>query len=292
MRHIDGWFDLTSVAEGRRIVVLGLPWDGAASGRPGAADAPAAIREWAATQQAIDERGRKIEGVRVEDRGDVAGGHAEFERAAEEVLHSDDDAFLLALGGDHSVTQPLLAAAVRRWPDLGLLCLDAHPDLFSDYDGDRASHACTVARAWDAGLDPAATALVGLRSFAAQERAGLDRAGLVVTAAEWSAGGTAALVARVAETLAGRPVFVSLDIDVLDPSAAPGTGYPIAGGPSSRQLLDLLAEAWTRIQVVAFDLVEVSPPLDPGGVTAAAAAHLLLQVMGHVARSGERDALQ
>lgn len=284
MRQIASWFDLTSVAEGRPVVVLGLPWEGAVSGRAGASGGPAAVRRWSRTEQAVDEHGRPVAGLRVIDLGDVAGGPEAIEAAAHEALAERPDARLLAIGGDHSVTPPLVRAVRARHRRLGLVVLDAHPDLFAAYEGDPGSHACAVARAWDAGVAPAATALVGLRSCALDELPALARAGTAVAAAEWLRDGPDAVARRVAGALGDRPVYLSLDIDVLDPAAAPGTGYPVAGGPSSRALLDLLARLMSGLDVVAVDLVEVAPALDPTEITAATAAHVLLQVLAGWAR--------
>ena len=309
--------------ENREIVVLGCPFDGAVSGRAGAADGPAAIRGWAASAEAITEDGSMISGLRVIDVGDVVlpdtpaasetprvsgtptdqaqssrssdpGASIEsgqsasrwqaIEAAADAALRAHPQAFFLGLGGDHGVTPPLLASSARHHPGLGLLLLDAHADCFPDYEGDRASHACAVSRAWDhAGIVPRNTALVGLRSYAQIELASLRQAGWVVSAAEWSRQGVGTTADAIVDVLGGGPVYSSFDIDVLDPSAAPGTGYPVAAGPSSRDVLELLAALWPRLDIFGMDLVEVAPALDPSAITAATAAQVLLQVFGHVA---------
>ena len=292
MRKIGNWFGLQSVAEHADVVVLGCPFDGAASGRLGAAGAPPALRKWSRSSEAITEDGRTLGGLRIADLGDLpnaASWHADTRGAARRALAGNPGSFLLGLGGDHAVTQPLLQAVGEVHPGIGLLFLDAHADLFDEYAGDRRSHACTVARAWDeAGVDPQATALVGLRSFARPELPALAQAGLAITAREWLSDGPEAVANRIAEVLGGRPVYLSLDIDVLDPSCAPGTGYPVAGGPTTRDLLDLLARLWPATDIVAMDLVEVAPALDPTEIAVSGAAHVLLQILGHVeeARAG------
>lgn len=291
MHRISPWFGLTEVPPDRRqLVVLGCPFGGAASGRLGAGGGPAAVRRWSRSAEAITEDGRAVEGLQVVDVGDVADGDGPpRERIcarAESALREHPGAFLVALGGDHAVTPPLVEAVIDRHPDLALLLLDAHPDCFPEYEGDPDSHACAVARAWDrAGVDPGRTALVGVRSFAGVELTEMARAGAVVTARDWAREGTAAVAETLAPILGDGPVYVSLDIDVLDPAHAPGTGYPVVGGPAPRALLGLLEEIWRRHRVVALDLVEVAPELDPSEITAAAAAHVLLQVSGLVARA-------
>lgn len=293
MRQIPAWFGLTEVPPGEgtvEVLVLGCPFEDPVAHRRGTAAAPGAIRRWARTAEAVTEEGWPLEGVRVVDAGDVEGPAEPGEdrwRAiagrARELLGSHPGAFLLALGGDHGVTPPLVAALRERHEELGFLMLDAHPDAFDRYEGNPLSHACVVARVWDrVGVSPEATALVGLRSYALQEVEAVDRAGLDVTARDWARLGTEGVARELEAVLGGRPVYLSVDIDVLEPAAAPGTGYPVAGGPGMRELLELLAALRWRLQVVAMDLVEVAPDLDPAGITAAAAAHLCLQVLGQV----------
>jgi agmatinase len=165
--------------------------------------------------------------------------------------------------------------------------LDAHADCFDTYAGDRNSHACVVRRIWDTvGVAASSTCLVGLRSFARAELESIDQAGLVITAVDWSEAGSEETARQIAEVVGARPLYVSLDIDVLDPAAAPGTGYPVAGGPDCRAVLDLLSSLWNRARVVGVDLVEVAPALDPSDSTPAVAAHVLLQVLAHFASRG------
>ncbi len=286
MREIPPWFGLRVGAGPAEVVVVGCPYDGSVSGRAGAAAAPAAIREWARSAEAIDERGQPIRGLRVADHGDAdpAGGVAAIRSHAREATAAHPGATLVGLGGDHSVTPGLLAATHESYPGLGLVMLDAHADLFEEYEGDRDSHACVVARAWDTvGVRPERTAFAGLRSYAQAELEPLARCGAAVSAPEWAEIGATAVAERLLRPLEDAPYYLSIDIDVLDPSAAPGTGYPVAGGPSSRQLLALLAALVTRRAPVAVDLVEVAPGLDPTGITAANAAQILLQLLGLLA---------
>lgn len=287
MREILPWFGLDNgEAAARQVVVVGCPYDGAATGRAGASDAPAAIRRWARSTEAIDERGQSIEGLRVIDRGDSdpAGGLDAVREHARAALRAHPGGLLLGLGGDHSVTSALMAAVQEQHEGLGLIMLDAHADLFDDYDGDRHSHACVVSRAWDTlGVSPERTAFAGLRSYAQQELAPLGGCGAAITAAEWSATGTAAVCERLLQSIGTGPYYLSIDIDVLDPAFAPGTGYPVAGGPSSRELLGLVAALIERRPPVALDLVEVAPSLDPAGITSAGAAQILLQALAALA---------
>jgi len=289
MREIGGWFGLTDrVGEQHTALILGCPADDAATGRSGASAGPAAIRRWAESAEAIDEAGRPVSGLQVRDLGDVTldgPSWPAIEAAAREALRRQPDGFLIGLGGDHSVTPPLVAAVADRHPDLAFLMLDAHADCFDIYDGDRNSHACVVRRVWDTvGVEAGSTGLVGLRSFAHAELDSIGEAGLVITASEWNAAGSEETASRIFELVGSSPLYVSLDIDVLDPAAAPGTGYPVAGGPDCRAVLDLLTALWGATRIVGLDLVEVAPALDPSDSTAAVAAHVLLQVLAHVSR--------
>ena len=295
MRDIGSWFGLTRRdGEQQTALILGCPVDDAATGRSGASAGPVAIRRWGESAEAIDETGRLITGLQVRDLGDVmpdAPAWPTIEAAARQALRQEPNGLLIGLGGDHSVTPPLVAAVADRYSDLAFLMLDAHADCFDTYDGDRNSHACVVRRVWDTvGVEPDSTCLVGLRSFAHAELESIDDAGLVVTAAAWTAAGSEELARQIAESVGDRPLYVSLDIDVLDPAVAPGTGYPIAGGPDCRALLDLLASLWGMRRVVGMDLVEVAPALDPSDSTAAVAAHILLQVLAHISRRGAERA--
>ena len=293
MRDIGDWFGLQRVVGApRRVAVLGCPFDGAATGRGGSVEGPGAIRRWSSTEEAIDEYGRPLRNVVVEDLGDVdTTGAAPLDAIHEAATAAvaDGATTLLGLGGDHSVTIALAGAVAKRHGENAFVMLDAHADCFPDYEGDPDSHACPVARLWQLGaLRPEHTALVGLRSYATPELEPLAECGLVVPGGEWLTTGAAEVARRVLEVAAGRPLYLSIDIDVLDPSAAPGTGYPVAGGPTSRQLLDLLAVIVPASNIVGLDLVEVAPGLDSTDITAATAAHLLLQVLAGIGQGGSQ----
>ena len=292
MRNIAPWFGLSNKDDGdKTVVVVGCPFGSRDAFRGGAHEGPAAIRQWTRTAEAINEVGHPIDNLRVVDYGDVEGEDdfgedrwKAIEAAAGRALADHPDAFLLGLGGDHAVTPPLATAARKARGDLGFVLLDAHPDCFEKYNDDRLSHACVVPRLWDrGGYDPRKTCIAGVRSYAFEELQVMDSAGLVIPARPWMKLGARALAAEIHELTGGMPLYLSLDIDLLDPSAAPGTGYPVGGGPDMRQVLSVLAEIFRHQPVKAMDLVEVAPGVDPSGITGANAAHILLQVLGHVA---------
>jgi agmatinase len=265
------------------VAVLGAPFDGAASFRPGARFGPAAIREAALLARPYNEAldVSPFAAAQVADAGDagpdpldVAAAHAAIQVRATE-LHATG-ARVLGLGGDHSVTLPLLRAAAERHGTLSLLQLDAHTDTWDEYFGHKVSHGTIIRRAAEEGvIDPAASIQVGLRGplYAADDLERHRELGFAtVMARELDDIGVAGALERVTQRLRS-PVYVTVDIDVLDPAFAPGTGTPEAGGLTTRELLALLRGLAGRdLEPVSADVVEVSPPYDPAGITALAAA--------------------
>ena len=246
-------------------LILGLATDGGVSFRPGAVEAPAAIRAFSDSIETWSPRAqRDLEDLRVVDLGDH-DERGSVEQVVGEVLDAAGDALLLAIGGDHSVTPPAVRAVAARHDRLAVVGFDAHLDLREDYPGD---HACTYRRIADRGVE---CFVFGPRSGARSE---WDDVPKVLSYCAPSL----VMPEDVRRALEGRPVYVTLDIDVLDPSAAPGTGNPEAGGPGFDELLTAL-EALADLDVVACDVVEVSPPLDPSGITQAAAAILVREML-------------
>lgn len=246
-------------------LILGLATDGGVSFRPGAARAPNAIRKFSDSIESWSPRAqRDLEDLRVIDLGD----HDEretVEKVVAAVLETAGDAPLLSIGGDHSVTPPAVRAVGAHRDGLAVVGFDAHLDLREDYPGD---HACTYRRIGDAGVP---CFVFGPRSGAREEWHDVPK---VLSYCDSSL----TMPPEVRRQLEGRPIYVTLDIDVLDPSVAPGTGNPEAGGPGFEQLLEAL-EALAGLDVVACDVVEVSPPLDPSGITLGAAAILVREML-------------
>jgi agmatinase len=280
----------TARPEEAAVVVAGIPYDGSAVYRRGAAGAPAALRRLSAVIPPVDERGRILEGLRVHDLGDLdLGASVElgWEAVASLLAAVPPGMFLTVLGGDHCAAVPVLAAQARRHPDVAVLWVDAHPDLCESSRGGRWTCGCALRRGLEAaGLSGASLALAGCRDFDPEEVAYLDAERIhMVTAADLAAdfGGA---TSRLLDAVAGRPVHVSLDIDALDPAFAPGTEIASAGGLSTRQVLDLLAEAARRSRVVGLDVCEVAPPLDHADVTALAALKLVFETWSQVLHPG------
>ena len=260
-----------------RVALVGLPYDASSSFLRGPAEAPAAIRH-AFTSPASNlttQLGRDLEenGL-AHDAGDVSlpdgpGAREKIEAAIAGLL---DGGFRpLALGGDHSVTYPLLRAFQGRYPRLTVLHLDAHPDLYDAFESDRFSHACPFARIMEEAL---ATRLVqvGIRCMNAHQRQQADRFGVEVhEARHWA--GPAALRLE-------PPVYVSLDLDALDPAFAPGVSHREPGGLTPREVFAILHAV--PAPIVGADLVELNPRHDPTGITAALAGRLVKELLGRM----------
>ena len=267
--------------------VLGLPFDGLASARLGAAQAPERIRMWSRHLTPFSEDRTRLGNLSICDLGDLAivDPGVDFPRIAEFVASLPN--IIITLGGDHSVSIPIFEGQRRRFAGerLGVLWVDAHPDLCDEFDGSRLSHACVLRRALETGIDPLDVCLVGLRSWEEHELDLIENSGLhVYTAAAVAERGMPAIAAEVRSILAGcDAVHVSFDIDALDPSVAPGTGIPDFGGLSMREALILL-KAQQGLPLSGLDLVEVAPPLDPSEATVFAALKIIMEFIAVVQR--------
>jgi agmatinase len=284
LRGLDDWGGLSQVSvEEARVVVAGIPYDGSAVYRRGAAEAPAALRRLSAIMPPLDERGRRLDRLTLHDIGDldlgqsVEGGWA---AAAERLAAIPPSAFLTVLGGDHCSAIPVLAAQARRHRELAVLWVDAHPDLCDWSRGGRWTCGCALRRAIEAaGLPPSALVLVGCRDFDGEEVDWMEAQQVtMVTAAELAADERAQI--RVVEALAGRPVHVSFDIDALDPAHAPGTEIPAPGGLTTREALSLLTAVSAVNRLVGMDVCEVAPSLDHSEITSLAALKVIFETWG------------
>jgi agmatinase len=271
------------------VVILGLPLDIGATHRPGARYGPRAIRDVSnhVFPHALDEASLlpPFDRLRVVDYGDIETypGYIEQSLARfEEELRPVFEAgvFPVCLGGDHTVSLPVLRAAAAKHGKLSLVHFDAHPDFWSG-EGDRRYHHGTVFKvATEEGLiDPAASVQIGIRGSISATIVGQARAAgfHVITADEFAGQGVGATLEAV-RRLATLPVYVSLDIDSVDPAYAPGTGTPEVAGLSSREIVELV-RGLRGLPLAAFDLVEVSPPYDSAEITALLAANLVYELL-------------
>jgi agmatinase len=259
------------------ISIAGIPFDLGTTNRPGARMAPPAIRQ--ASRMLVDgahpaswidpsELSLADIGDFALVLGDIAGSLAAIEDQARGIDH------LVALGGDHTVTLPLLRALAARTGPLGLVHFDAHVDTWPDAFGQKLNHGSVFYHAIEENLvDPRRMVQIGIRSPVprAVHDWTLARGVTIVSAEAVHEAGPAATAARVAEVVGGGPAYLSFDIDALDPAFAPGTGTPEIGGLATWQAQAMLR----RLGGIAFcgmDVVEVSPPFDVAEITALAAA--------------------
>jgi agmatinase len=276
--------------------VLGIPFDDLASARKGAALAPERIRFWSRHVTPFSEDRTRLEGLTICDLGDIpisriipdpsTALRAGFELVRQKVA-SLPHGIPILLGGDHSVTIPIFQGQRERFAEkrLGVLWVDAHPDLCNEFDGSRLSHACVLRRGLEFGIDPQDVCLVGLRSWEEQEIDLIENGHMhVYTAADVAGIGMKSVAADVRKILSRcDAVHISFDIDALDPSVAPGTGIPEFGGLTSREVLTLI-HALQGLPLVGLDVVEVAPPLDPSEATVFAALKIIMEFIAVVAR--------
>ncbi len=257
---------------GPGVILFGVPLDLTASYRTGTRIGPQQIR---AAGEALEDYSlaldRDVRQVKVIDQGDVelpAGNlHGSLAKIEEEVTTVLEKRMaFVALGGEHLITLPLITAALSRYPDLVVLQMDAHADLAERYDGEALTHATVMRRVAEL-LGPKRLVQLGIRSATAEEAAFAREQTHFFPGAPGD-------VAQILRILAGRPVYLSIDIDVVDPAFAPGVGNPEPGGWSSGELFQMLS-VMADLDVVGMDLVEVCPPYDPAGITAALAAKIL-----------------
>jgi arginase len=259
------------------VAVLGVPLDENSSFLRGPALAPPRIREALHSNSAnwTTELGVDLSVAdRWRDLGDLSLGHgasafSQIEAAIDRLL--DRGARVLTLGGDHSISYPIIRAYSRTYPRLTILHLDAHPDLYDELDGNRYSHACPFARIMEQGL-AARLVQVGIRTMNAHQRAQAQRFGVeVIEMRHWQRGDDLGL---------SGPIYLSLDLDALDPAFAPGVSHHEPGGFTTRELLDIVQQIPGPI--VGADLVEYNPTRDLVDVTAMVAAKCYKEIVGRL----------
>lgn len=277
-RNVETFLGCDAAYEEGHIVLFGAPFDSTTSYRPGTRFAARTMRaesyglETYSPYQDLD-----LEDTRVFDGGDLELPFGDTARAlgmirdfATEVLTDGKLPFLI--GGEHLVSLPAIEAAAEKYSDLAVIHFDAHTDLRDEYLGNRLSHATVIRRVWDI-LGDGRIHQFGIRSG---ERAEW----------EWARGGhtnlrpfTFAGLSDAIAAVKGRPVYLTIDLDVLDPSVFPGTGTPEAGGVTFIELMKAALSVIHGCRIVACDMVELSPPLDASGASTATALKLLREML-------------
>ena len=229
------------------------------------------------------------------DAGDVAINPFDIDEAIRAVERASDElrgggATLLSIGGDHTIALPLLRSVHRAHGRVAVLHFDAHLDTWDTYFGAPYTHGTPFRRASEEGLlDPERCLHVGIRGplYSAKDLADDGVLGFqVIGSDDYQLDGLAAVVERMRARLGDGPVYVSVDIDVLDPAHAPGTGTPEAGGLTSRELLHTL-RALVGTDIVGADIVEVAPAYDHAEITGIAAAHVAYELLSVLAATKE-----
>ncbi len=276
--NVETFIGCDAPYEDAKIVLFGAPFDSTTSFRPGARFGAAAMRhESFGIETYSPYQDKDLEDIAVFDSGDIelCFGSAEkaladIEARAREIL--SDGKFPLLLGGEHLVTLGAVRAVFDRYPDLHIVHFDAHADLRDDYLGAQLSHACVIRRCHDL-LGDGRIHQFCIRSG---ERAEFRFARAHTDFHPLSFDGLDACVASLRES--GAPVYLTVDLDCLDPACFPGTGTPEAGGVTFPELLAAIRKV-CKLNVVGADLNELAPMLDPSGVSTAAACKILRELL-------------
>ena len=276
------------------VAIVGVPYDGSVSYRSGTRFGPRAIREQSMLLWGYNnvQQVAPFKTLRVADMGDIdvvppdiVATHHEIERAATAIINAGP--ILMTLGGDHSISLPLLRAHAKKHGPVAVVHFDAHPDTWdSEYPGQKYSHGTPFRRAIEEGLiETSAYVQIGIRGPTNGPEDYRDAIGLgarMVTLDEFRAIGIAAVLKEARSRIGLRAAYVTLDIDAVDPAFAPGTGTPEVGGFTSYEMLHLV-RGLRGLNLIGFDLVEVSPPYDPTNITAILAANLVFEFLSLVA---------
>jgi agmatinase len=257
------------------VALLGVPYDASSSFQRGSALAPVAIREalWSEAGNTWTEPGIDLRDGRLDDEGDLWFNEGEpgveargrIEEAVGAIVGSGRRPLLL--GGDHSITYPALRGVRPHYKKLAILHLDAHPDLHDEFQGDRYSHACPFARVMEENLADRLVQ-IGIRTIGGHQREQADRLGVeVFDMRHWRDG---------LPLVFGMPVYLSVDLDVIEPGLAPGVSHREPGGLTVRQVLDVIQSL--EAPLAGADLVELNPLNDASGLSAAVAAKLVKEI--------------
>lgn len=272
------------------VAIVGIPFDASVSYRSGARFGPRAIREQSLLLWGYNnaQRVAPFQSLKIVDIGDVEvvpvdiiETHRAIEAAVAPIVQSGCK--VVAIGGEHSISLPLLRAHAAQHGPLAVVHFDAHPDTWDEeYAGHKYSHGTPFRRALEEGLiNRSAYLQIGIRGPTAGPQDYVDARSLgaqLITIDEALAIGIDKLIAMIRACVGERPLYVTLDIDAVDPAFAPGTGTPEVGGFSSFQMLQLV-RGLRGLKCVGFDLVEVSPPFDGQQITAILAANLVFEFL-------------
>jgi agmatinase len=279
------------------VAVVGIPFDSGTSYRPGARFGPAAVRQGSRLLRPWHPGlgVGPLVAQQVADAGDIACNPFDINESVDQIQAGaaellDRAGHLLAIGGDHTIAFPLLRVVRQRFGPVALVHFDAHLDTWQTYFGAPLTHGTPFRRAAEEGLFLDSGSMhIGIRGpvYAASDLEEDAELGFkTVTAMEVERIGVEGTVSRIRERAGDTPLYISIDIDVLDPAHAPGTGTPEAGGLTSRELLGIL-RGLAGAPLVGADVVEVSPAYDHAEVTAVAAAHVCYELLALMLLAGQ-----
>jgi agmatinase len=271
------------------IALLGIPFDTGVSYRPGARFGPSHVRQSSRLLRpynpAVDVS--PFSKFQIADAGDIGVNPFDLEEAIRDIefgsraLHERAKR-VVSIGGDHTIALPLLRTMSAKHGPISVIHFDAHLDTWDTYFGAAYTHGTPFRRASEEGLiDKDGSMHVGVRGPLYSKKDLSDDADLgfdIFSATEFDYLGFAGAIERIAARVEDRPVYVSIDIDVLDPAHAPGTGTPEAGGITSRELLGII-RSFSKLNLVGADVVEVAPAYDHAEITGIAAAHVIYELL-------------
>ncbi|WEA44384.1 agmatinase [Priestia aryabhattai] len=268
------------VFEESEAVLYGMPMDWTVSYRPGSRFGPTRIREVSiGLEEYSPYLDRELEEVKYFDAGDIPLPFGNPQRSLNMIEEYIDqllaaDKFPLGMGGEHLVSWPVMKAMYKKCPDLAIIHMDAHTDLREEYEGEPLSHSTPIRKVAEL-IGPENVYSFGIRSGMKEEFQWAKENGMHISKFE-----VLEPLKEILPSLAGRPVYVTIDIDVLDPAHAPGTGTVDAGGITSKELLaSIHAIAKSDLRIVGGDLVEVAPIYDPSEQTANTASKLIREMI-------------
>lgn len=253
-----------------KIAIQGMQWDAKSSFQKGPAKAPSLIRKalYGDAMNLYSENGVSIENDAIKDQGDFEiCEYFDIEKITKEHLKANDK--ILTLGGDHSVTFPIIKAYHDKYPKLDILHIDAHADLYDEYGGDPYSHACPFARIMENGF-AVRLVQVGIRTLNPHQTRQAKKFGVEIQEMRH--------LDKLNIPEFKNPLYISLDMDGFDPAYAPGVSHHEPGGLSSRQVIDIIQNLGT--QVVGADIVEYNPDRDFQDMTAYLAAKMMKELLG------------
>ena len=271
------------------VAIVGVPFDTGVSYRPGARFGPNHVRESSRLLRPYNPAANvsPFATQQVVDAGDIAANPFDIEEAISSIHKSYDQLSerakkIVTIGGDHTITLPILRSLKAKHDPISVVHFDAHLDTWDSYFGADYTHGTTFRRASEEGLlDPEGCMHIGIRGplYAAKDLTDDKALGFqIFTSVEFQDLGVNAAIEKMKARVGKRPVYISIDIDVLDPAHAPGTGTPEAGGLTSRELLSVL-RATAGMNVIGADIVEVAPAYDHAQITGIAASHVMYELI-------------